>query len=110
MKKYVFFLFVSLFLCRTLAVAQADSTNIGLVASFPLDGSATELTGQASKATLSHAAPADDRGGASGKAISFKFEKNVYGRLNTSINLNPKSFPQITFVFWIKFEQLASYI
>lgn len=108
MMKYLFVLFLSLFVFSSATTAQVDSTSVGLVASFPLDGSATELTGHTSKATLTHAEPADDRGGARGKAVSFKFEKNVYGRLNTPINLNPKSYPEITVVFWIKFEQLAS--
>ena len=102
----------SRFLARPLAVgvlllglvsnARADLTT-GLVAYYPFDGNASDMSGNGNHGTVHGATLGVDRHGAAGKAYSFD-------GVDDYIDLDDQDFTSaVTFSLWVHFNSLTSY-
>ena len=91
---------VGLLLFGLVSIARADLTS-GLVAYYPFDGNASDMSGNGNDGTVNGATPGADRHGASGKAYGFD-GSNDYIQMGNDDSLNVSSSSPFTFGFWFK--------
>jgi hypothetical protein len=96
MKKNLTLLFISILLSFSGYAAGGDST---LVASFPLNGKADDITGKHKPGKVSHAKPAPGHDGKEAGALRFTADPNSF--VDLPVNAESSKIPVLTITAWV---------
>jgi len=90
--KKIFTILIAFILCGSIIKAQVNLQN-GLIANYPFNGNANDISGNAFNGNIYGASPTSDRFGNANGALSFNGIDNY-------ITANINVYQQITFAFW----------